>query len=141
MICRFGHEDEHWRDVVGFEGLYRVSSFGRIKSYNRDSIRGRLMKLCTNERGYKVVYLRDWHGNRKRLKVHRIAVEAFFHPVGPFEVDHIDRNRANNHIDNLRITTRSENLARRVFGNPDQHFDDALRMTLTAFEDPSYKNN
>lgn len=99
---------EEWKDVVGFEGSYLISSFGRVISLKRKS--PFLLKPKTSKEGYRdvVLYL---HGNKTYVHVHRLVAIAFIaNPENKPQVDHIDRNRANNHISNLRWCTCSENM-------------------------------
>ena len=65
-----------------------------------------------NNIGYKVVNLYDADNIKKTRKVHRLMYEAFGligDGVMPYEIDHIDNNRSNNLITNLRPATKQEN--------------------------------
>ena len=108
---------EIWKDVVGYEGIYEVSSVGRIRSVDRfvieksgreKFIHGVLLRQANN-RGYKVVCLFRSSKGRMAL-VHKILATAFIQNTSnlPY-IDHIDRNRANNTVANLRYTTRGGN--------------------------------
>ena len=110
---------EEWRDVVGYEGLYQVSSFGRVKGVARSVKRNghevmvpeRFLCQTDNSNGYLRVSLsRD---NRvKRTFVHRLVAEAFVdNPDGCKYIDHLDSDRHNNKPDNLVWCTQSENIA------------------------------
>lgn len=104
-------EGEIWKDVVGFEGLYYVSSFGRVASAQFHNVHNfRLMSL-TDIDGYKFVKLRDWRkGVYGSYAVHRLVAEAFIPNIDiKPQVDHIDTNPSNNNITNLRWVTQSEN--------------------------------
>lgn len=60
---------------------------------------------CLDKHGYMVVGY-----ERKQFRVHRLIVETFIGPVAKdMVVDHLDRNKSNNALNNLRITTVSEN--------------------------------
>jgi hypothetical protein len=114
--------EAEWRDVVGYEGLYRVSSDGRLKSLARDipvpQYGGiwhkpeQLLKLRVNIRGYYAVGLnRD--GIRRECQVHRLVAFAFHpdsHSPGAYCL-HGDANRLNNNADNLRWGTHSDNMS------------------------------
>lgn len=110
---------EIWKDVVGYEGLYQVSNFGKIKSYDKwsDMPRGRgkqfypakELSICTNDKGYLQVTL---YKNRKGLNktIHILVAKAFIpNPLGKPCVNHKDLNKANPHVDNLEWCTLSEN--------------------------------
>lgn len=101
---------ERWRDVVGFEGLYVVSNLGnimslprRVKFGNTERVsEGRLLSQCNDRDGYKIVVLTDG-SRRKTGKVHRIVATAFIpNPAGLETVDHINANKSDNSVENLR---------------------------------------
>lgn len=109
---------EVWKDVVGYEGLYQVSNMGRVRSLDRviiekrtgfkRKLKGKLLKPAIRDNGYAVVNLGRGHHRR----VHHIVMDAF---VGVrqegYEVDHINRNRADNRLENLQYLTIGENHA------------------------------
>ena len=99
---------EAWRDVVGFEGRYQVSSFGRVRSLFRycKVLRGR------NSSGYRQVTLFDLQHKRFQVYVHVLVAEAFLSPRGlGMEVNHINHVRADNNLQNLAWVTRAQNVA------------------------------
>lgn len=94
---------EIWKDIVGYEGLYQVSNFGRIKSNYKSIILQ--PGLC---RGYLIVNL---YKNKKSLsqKVHRLVAQAFIpNPENKPTVNHIDGNKQNNYVSNLEWATVKE---------------------------------
>jgi len=100
--------EEVWKDVIGYEGFYLVSNTGNIYGV----VAGRAISIKTEKNGYKRVTL-NRSGVRKTISVHRLVVEAFIEPITEgFCVDHIDNNRGNNHISNLRIVTYTFNVKR-----------------------------
>lgn len=103
---------EEWKDVVGYEGYYKVSNFGQVLSLPRGRARGGIRKLC-NQRGYDRVSLcKD--GKQQMYLVHRLVAEAFIpNPTDSPWVDHIDGNTKNNRVDNLRWVTPVENIDNR----------------------------
>lgn len=111
-------ENEIWKPVVGFEGLYEVSSFGRVKSLERVMhrknsgdivIKERIMCPTPNFKGYLYVKLYNY-GRPKMKKIHRLVAEAFIpNPLNKPHIDHIDTDKRNNNVDNLRWVTASEN--------------------------------
>ena len=101
---------EEWRDVVGYEGLYQVSSEGRIKSLHYfGGNRQVIMSQNTRKDGYKCVGLSK-NGIAKTNMVHRIVAEAFIENPDNLEmVNHKDEDKGNNRVENLEWCTRSYN--------------------------------
>ena len=99
-------DTEVWKDVKGFEGLYQVSSLGRVKSVRRN----RLLCFHDTSNGYLQVH---FHRDGKAVYeyVHRVVAKAFLPDPLPeqTEVNHKDENRHNNVASNLNWCTRSEN--------------------------------
>lgn len=100
---------EEWRDIVGFEGLYQVSNLGRVKSFKRCK-NGRIKKAYFNKKcGYFYVGLL-LHKQQMVVVVHRLVAQAFIpNPESKPHIDHIDGNRINNNVTNLRWCTAKEN--------------------------------
>lgn len=90
--------EEIWKDVPGYEGLYRVSNMGRVKRVASDRI---LLYDCSDKRGYLRVTLCKY-GKTKRHLVHRLVAFAFIpNPYGYRCVNHLDENPLNNCVENL----------------------------------------
>lgn len=107
---------EVWKPVVGWEGLYSVSSFGQVKSEDkiRDKIsgpalyKGRLMKQKTTTEGYKTISFRS-EGKNSYPPVHRLVALAFIkNTENKATVNHIDGDKANNCVGNLEWATHQE---------------------------------
>ena len=106
-------EEEIWREVKGYEGLYEVSNLGRIKSFHKRE-EGVILKPDKNPNGY--LYIGLCKGSvKKSIKVHQLVAIAFLNhtPNGcKIVVDHIDNDPLNNRLDNLQIITQRENLSK-----------------------------
>jgi DNA-binding transcriptional regulator YiaG len=107
---------EIWKDVVGYEGYYKVSDKGNVMTVAREFIKSNGRKCVVKERilsqgtirGYRVVDLKV-NGTRKTMRVHRLVAMAFIGKPYKEMVNHIDGNKINNSVDNLEWATRSEN--------------------------------
>lgn len=105
-------QHEEWRSVQGYEGIYEVSSFGRVRSYRRGKwgIGGK-PKIVRSEYGlyYGVTLCKD--GRKTVRHIHRIVAETFLpNPKNLNEVNHIDGNKHNNAAKNLEWCTHAENM-------------------------------
>ena len=106
---------EEWRPVVGYEGLYEVSDWGNVKSVDRvveclhlgkypikRHLNSKIMKQYLDYDRYCRVSL-SIDGYRHLYGVHRLVAEAFIpNPDNKPCVDHINSNRADNKVENLR---------------------------------------
>lgn len=97
-----------WKPVVGFEGLYEVSSLGRVRNKKGEILKQRIKR--TNCTCYKSVDL--WKDGRYHKKyIHRLLAEAFIpNPDNLPMVNHKDEDGTNNFIDNLEWCTREYNV-------------------------------
>ena len=115
--------DEIWRDVVGYEGVYQVSTLGKVRSVQRKikyngrgkgsgihSFQSVELKQCLNTVGYYQVSL-SVNNCRKRFMIHRLVAEAFCtRPLGKDYVNHINGNYLDNRHDNLEWVSFVENV-------------------------------
>lgn len=102
--------EEQWKVIGGYPN-YAVSNFGRIKrlTSRNNAVAGKILKTHIASTGYPMVNLLNEHG-RRHVLVHRLVAEAFLaKPAEACEVNHIDANRAHNHISNLEWVTSSGN--------------------------------
>ena len=89
--------NEEWRPIDDYEGLYEVSSLGRVRSIRK----GIILKPEVVRGGYLQVGLHK-KGKVKGFKVHRLVAQAFIpNPEGLPEINHIDEDKTNNLVDNI----------------------------------------
>lgn len=103
-------EVEEWRPAVGYEGLYEVSSLGRVKSFWR-SPQGVILRTSKHPYGYPQLALSSASGVKTKHAVHALVAAAFLgqRPPGE-EVRHLDGDPGNPRRTNLAYGTHSENM-------------------------------
>ena len=96
---------EEWKEIADFEGLYLISSFGRVKSI----INNKILTPCTVRANGLVVGLMR-NGKVEKRQVSRLVAAAFIpNPENKPCVDHIDGVRFHNFVENLRWCSINEN--------------------------------
>lgn len=114
--------EEVWKPIVGYEGLYEISSLGNIASTRRKvanytkngekyfQIRnGKLLSIHDDGHGYMHTKLSK-NGKRYNVKVHRLVAEAFIpNPTSLREVNHKNGNKKDNRVENLEWVSPSSN--------------------------------
>lgn len=108
-------EEELWKDIPGYVGLYQVSTLGNVRSLthtNSDGrcFKGKRLKPILQKTGYVRVHLSKY--NQRELPfIHRLVAEAFIpNPNGYTEINHKDENPENNAVTNLEWCTHSYNI-------------------------------
>jgi hypothetical protein len=104
---------EMWKAIIGYEGLYEVSNFGRIRNVN-----GHIKQLSLKKdkhTDYKEVSLSK-NGKNKRFLAHRLVASAFIpNPHNLPIINHKDENGTNNFVGNLEWCDKSYNARYRKF--------------------------
>lgn len=101
-------QNEEWRDIVGFDGKYQISSLGNVRNIKTM----KQLKSSKTQSGYCDVKLYD-RNQRKNVhfRVHRLVATAFIdNPECKRTVNHIDGDKNNNTVSNLEWATHKENL-------------------------------
>lgn len=104
--------EEIWKDVKGYEGRYKISNLGRVKSlhYLRSNKEKLLSINKSAKNGYYYVCLCNGTGRVKSAKIHRMVAEAFIpNPQNKRYINHKDGNKHNNFVGNLEWVTPLEN--------------------------------
>lgn len=145
--------EEQWKDITGYEGIYQISNFGRVKSLARYTIQKhyleeKILNQHENKKidGYMVVDLYK-DGKRKKFYVHRLVAQEFIGniPEG-YEIDHKDINKKNNNVNNLKIVTHKENQNNILSIERERKSQTGKKMSKESIEKLSkkvsvYKNN
>ena len=106
----FYMENEIWVPVLGYEMIYEVSSFGRIRNISK--FKNRILNPRKTKDGYLYLELSSYY-KRATKKVHRIVAESFLGRVDNKCVNHIDGNKLNNNISNLEWISTRDNCIHR----------------------------
>ncbi len=123
---------EEWKDINGYEGLYQVSNFGRVKSTVRKKSKILSNRYYNGERDsiYDLVALYK-NKVREDLLVHRLVVEHFISSIPEdMVINHKDFDGTNNHVDNLEIITQQENTIHYHSRNKNPLYDKELMTRL-----------
>lgn len=103
--------EEIWKDIKGYEGLYQISNLGRIKRLVSVKCKTERFLSITKDKKFnycRVMLSKD--NETKRFLIHRLLAEHFIpNPENKPCIDHINGDRSDNRLDNLRWCTHKEN--------------------------------
>lgn len=107
---------EEWKDIIGYEGIYKISNMGRIKGlgFKRNKFsrnKEGLLQPYINNHGYQTITLTDRSGKSKTHSIHQLVGKHFIDNPNNYDIiDHINTNSADNRYFNLRWVTQQENM-------------------------------
>ena len=118
---------EEWKDIAGFEGLYQVSSEGSVRSIDRivtqiqrggkemtRIYRGKVLVGSSTPQGYKQLNMYRDGIKEHTQSIHRLVADAFIpNPENLPQIDHINRNKTDNKVSNLRWVSAQDNCLNR----------------------------
>lgn len=104
-LLEISQPNEEWRPVVGYEDKYQISNIGRIAKVHPDF----KLLIPTDHRGYhKIMLFKNYE--RRKHSVHRLVAFAFIpNPENKPDINHKDRIKDNNCVENLEWVTSREN--------------------------------
>ena len=135
--------EEIWKDIKGYEGKYKVSNLGNVKSLNYcNTNTSKILSGAIMPNGYKKICLYK-NGKQKNFLVHRLVADAFIpNPNNLPQINHKDENRANNNVSNLEWCTAKYNSN---YGNHKIKLSDKIKGKFKGEKNPMYgikgKNN
>ncbi len=119
---------EIWKDVIGYENLYQISSLGRVKSLGNggsNNSKERIMKLKLGSRGYYEVSLCK-EGKHKSFTIHRLVAQAFLDNPNNYPcVNHKNEVKTDNRVDNLEWCTQAYN---NIYGTKLERFKNTAKI-------------
>ena len=120
---------EEWKDIAGWEGLYQVSSEGRVRSLDRRVTqegragqkaftrlyKGKVLVGSSTPAGYQTLNLFRGGVQERTQSIHRLVAEAFIpNPDNLPQIDHISRIKTDNRVSNLRWVSAQDNCLNRT---------------------------
>lgn len=115
---------EIWKDIIGYEGAYQISNYGRVRSCDRYIVQNgrwgrytrffpaKILTPTDNGNGYLIISFKK-AGKRRNYYIHRLVASHFIAELDNTNlvVNHKDYNKKNNQASNLEWVTQAENVA------------------------------
>ena len=105
-----GNQKEIWKDIEGYDGVYQVSSFGRVRSFKRVNIN--ILKTRPNTRGNLMLSLYE-NNVGKTFTVHKLVAQTFI-TKDFISIKHKDGNKENNSLENLEVEKTKDVINRAI---------------------------
>ena len=105
---------EIWKEIRGYDGLYQISNWGRVKSLeridnNNHPIKEKILTPQKNKYGYYKIILSK-NGKQKSFQIHRLVYETFVGEIPDgMQCNHINEIKTDNRLENLNLMTSKEN--------------------------------
>jgi len=112
---------ERWKDIEGWEGIYKISDYGRLKSYKKEKDGYILSQINKTGSSLGVVLTAKGRGS-KSIRIHRLVAIHFIINIDPVNrtcINHKDMNKQNNHYLNLEWVSYSENQKHKSINAPE----------------------
>ena len=117
---------EEWKDIKGYEGLYQISSLGRVMSFKTSN--PKLLKPTKHHSGYLHIKL-----SKKYFSIHRLVALHFLDNPNNYEdVNHIDEDKTNNIVSNLEWCSTKYNVN---YGTRTQRQIETMSIPIIATKD------
>lgn len=132
-------ENEKWKDIDGYDGMYQVSDLGRVRS--KYSGEWKMLRFDMDRHGYFRVVLSKY-GKHKRFLVHRLVAQAFIKNDDDTknQINHIDECKQNNRLSNIEYCTAQYNM---TYNNLPFRKKNSKRLKIKDLYDPNltYQDN
>lgn len=109
---------EIWKDIDGYEGIYQVSSFGRVKSLDRIDcsnrhIKSKILKLGKLHHGYICTLSKN--GKSKSYHISKLVVYHFLDFKNGKWINHKNGNPFDNRLHNLELWNSRNNKGKQHY--------------------------
>lgn len=137
-------DQELWKPVQGYEGVYEISNHGRLKSLSRQlknrfglyQSKERIIKAHVGVQGYVQYVLRVQYTGKSTTAHRLVALHFIPNPLNLPQVNHIDSDKINNHHTNLEWVTNAQNVqhcydnvpSARKYGENAKHFKGCISV-------------